>query len=137
MGSPHLNPWFTAALFLALVSGTVGVSLFALGATFNYLVAIFYKRPIRQGCSANPSLNHPWITNLVGWESSSNIWSDPGTFVLLQGWEVTRLWLYLLGSATLVLIGVQLSISWFLMRVLDELSQREMQVLNGIGNGNG
>jgi hypothetical protein len=60
-------------------------------------------------------------------------------FVLLQGWELTRLWLYLLGSAMLVLIGVQLAISWLLMRVLEELSQREMQVLNdrgdGIGNG--
>ena len=57
--------------------------------------------------------------------------------VLLQGWEVARLWMYLLGSATLVLIGIQLSISWLLMRVLDELSQREVQVLNDIGNGNG
>ena len=57
--------------------------------------------------------------------------------VLSQGWEVVRLWLYLLGSAALLLIGIQLSISWLLMRVLEELSQREMQVLNDTGNGNG
>ena len=50
------------------------------------------------------------------------------------GWPVDRLWLYLLGSAMLVLVGVQLMISWVVMRVLEGLSQREMLVaadLNG------
>jgi hypothetical protein len=50
------------------------------------------------------------------------------------GWPVSRLWLYLLGSAMLILIGAQLMISWVLMRVLEGLHQREMLVsadLNG------
>ncbi len=44
----------------------------------------------------------------------------------LSGWDITRLWLYLVGSAMLVLVGVQLVIYWILLRVLDELSQREV-----------
>jgi Na+/proline symporter len=43
-----------------------------------------------------------------------------------NGWEIARLWLYLLASAMLSLIGVQLVIYWILLRVLDELSQREV-----------
>jgi hypothetical protein len=41
------------------------------------------------------------------------------------GWDLSRLWFYLLGSAMLILIGFQLIIYWVLMRVLENLSQRE------------
>jgi hypothetical protein len=137
-GITSLSPWFTATLFLALISGTVGVSLFAMGATFNYLVAIFYKRPIRQGLFGKPIFKPP-LDYQFGWMGIVILifGLTMAAFVLLQGWEVARLWLYLLGSATLVLIGVQLSMSWLLMRVLDELSQREMQFKKGIGNYDG
>src|SRR5690606_17553517 len=40
-GNTSLGPLGVAALFLALVSGVTGVSLFSLGATFNYLVSLF------------------------------------------------------------------------------------------------
>jgi len=46
----------------------------------------------------------------------------------LQGWEAARLWLYLLGAAMFLLIGIQLVIYWLLIRVLDELSQREVEI---------
>jgi hypothetical protein len=49
----------------------------------------------------------------------------------LTGWEIARLWLYLLASAMFILIGVQLVISWILARALEELSEREYQVSNG------
>jgi glycosyltransferase involved in cell wall biosynthesis len=137
-GLTTLSPWFTAALFLALVAGTTGVSLFSLGATFNYLVSIFYKQPIKQGLFGKPifkrSLDHQF-----GWMGILSIIAGLilALVVLLQGWEVSRLWLYLLGSAMLVLIGVQLSISWLLMRVLEELSQREILVLNDLRDRSG
>ncbi|MEJ2353743.1 MAG: glycosyltransferase family 2 protein, partial [Anaerolineales bacterium] len=61
-GITSLSPWGVAALFFALVSGVVGISVFALGATFNYLVSLFYKQPIRQGLFGRPvfktSLDH-------------------------------------------------------------------------------
>jgi hypothetical protein len=43
------------------------------------------------------------------------------------------LWLYLLGSAMLILVGVQLIIYWVLMRVLEELSQRELLARKDMG----
>jgi hypothetical protein len=38
---------------------------------------------------------------------------------------MNRLWFYMLGSAMLILTGVQLFIYWVQMRVLEELSLRE------------
>ena len=43
----------------------------------------------------------------------------------LNGWAMDRLWLYLLGSAMAILVGVQLVLNWVLVRVLAELSRRE------------
>ena len=51
----------------------------------------------------------------------------------LQGWEIARLWLYLMGSAMLVLVGVQLVVYWILARVLEELSQREILAERDLG----
>ena len=42
-----------------------------------------------------------------------------------SGWPVSRLWLWLLGSAMLILVGVQLMVSWTIMRILEGLAQRE------------
>jgi ABC-type nickel/cobalt efflux system permease component RcnA len=44
----------------------------------------------------------------------------------INGWEISRLWLYLVASAMFILVGVQLIVYWILFRVLDELSQREL-----------
>jgi len=46
----------------------------------------------------------------------------------LNGWTIDRLWLYLLGSAMFILVGIELVIFWLLMRVLEELSQRDVLV---------
>ena len=43
----------------------------------------------------------------------------------ISGWDIARLWLYLLGSAMFILVGIQLIIYWILMRALEELSIRE------------
>jgi len=45
------------------------------------------------------------------------------------------LWLWLLGSAMFLLTGVQLVIYWILLRVLDELSQRESQAAEALSPG--
>jgi hypothetical protein len=49
-------------------------------------------------------------------------------------WPMSRLWICLLASAMLILVGLQLIISWVVMRVLEGLNQRELLVsadLNG------
>lgn len=129
-GITTLSPLGVAAVFWALVSAVAGISLFSLGATFNYLVSLFHKRPIRQGLFGKPLLKFP-LDRHFGWMGAVSLLMGlllGATSLVLgvNGWEISRLWLYMVGSAMLILIGVQLMISWILMRVLEELSQREV-----------
>jgi glycosyltransferase involved in cell wall biosynthesis len=131
-GITSLGPWGVAALYFALVAGVTGISVFALGATFNYLVSLFHKRTIRQGLFGRPlfkiSIDHYFgvigVTSII----VGLIIGAISLVLGMNGWEISRLWLYLLGSAMFILVGVQLLIYWVLMRVLEELSQREMLV---------
>jgi hypothetical protein len=128
-GVTTLGPWGVAFLFFSMVSAVTGVSLFALGVTFNYLVSLFYKQPIRQGLFGKPIFKTPldrhfWWMGMAGIGLGIII----GLFSVIlgaNGWEISRIWLYLLGSAMMILVGMQLFIYWVLLRVLDELSQRE------------
>ncbi|NUM44776.1 MAG: glycosyltransferase family 2 protein [Anaerolineales bacterium] len=136
-GVTTLDPWGIAAVFWAVVSGVTGVSVFALGATFNYLVSLFYKQPIRQGLFGKPILN-PSLEYYFGWIGLGVSLVGAGiaitTIVLgFQGWEIGRLWLYFLGSAMFILVGVQLVIYWVLMRVLEELNQRDEFIKKDLG----
>ena len=132
-GITELGTWGTFAVFAALVLAVAGVSIFTLGATFNYLVSLFHKEPIRQGLFGRPIFDPP-LDRQFGWLGALSML---GGLVIasisiglgLSGWPVSRLWLYLLGSAMLVLVGVQLAISWVVMRVLEGLDQREAGVV--------
>jgi hypothetical protein len=131
-GITTIGPWGVFALYWAMISGVAGISIFALGATFNYLVSLFYKRPIRRGLFGR-QIFHPSIDHHFGWMGLLSMFIGivlaVVTLVLgLQGWEVARLWLYLSGSAMFILIGIQLVIYWLLMRVLEDLSQRDSMV---------
>jgi hypothetical protein len=136
-GITTLGPWEVAALFMALVSAVVGISVFALGVTFNYLVSLFYKRPIRQGLFGRPIFNPPLDTHF-GWMGLVGMLAGLVLGIVslvlgIRGWEIARLWLYLLGSAMLFLVGIQLLIYWILLRILDELSQRDTMVEKDLG----
>jgi len=128
-GITHLGYWGVAGLFVGMVSCVCGISIFSLGATFNYLVSLFYKTPIRQGLFGKPIFN-PSLDRHFGWMGlvCSGLGLLSGITVLgfsIGGWDIARLWLYLMGSAMLVLVGFQLVIYWILMRVLEDLSHRD------------
>ncbi len=138
-GVTVLSPWGIAALFLALISTITGVNLFALGITFNYLVALFYKTPIRQGLFGKPIFKTP-LDKQFGWMGIAAILAGLviGLTALglgVQGWEIGRLWFYMVGSAMIFLVGVQLVVYWLLLRILEELSQREILTQQDIGMG--
>ncbi len=129
-GITQLGYWGVVALFIGLVSGVCGVSIFSLGSTFNYLVSLFYKRPIRQGLFGKPIFSSP-LDRQFGWLGCIGLFLGlaigiTGLVLSINGWAIARLWLYLLGSAMMILIGFQLIIYWILMRVLEDLSQREL-----------
>ncbi|MEJ5308877.1 MAG: glycosyltransferase family 2 protein [Anaerolineae bacterium] len=131
-GVNQLGPWGVAGVFAAMIFGLVGFSLFALGATFNYLVALFNKNVVQMGLFGKPIFDPP-LDRSFGW---MGVAATAGGLVLgvvslilgLSGWDITRLWLYLTAGAMLVLMGVQLVIFWVIMRVLDELSRRDILI---------
>jgi glycosyltransferase involved in cell wall biosynthesis len=127
----RLGAWGVTAVFTALIGSVSGISIFALGITFNYLVSIFHKQPIRQGLFRKPIFKTP-INRHFSWLGMLGIFLGiligVGTLTLAinQQWPIQRVWLYLLGSAMSTLVGLQLIIYWVLLRVLEELSQREI-----------
>ncbi len=128
-GVTTLDAWQVYAVFLGTVLSVVGMSLFLLGAMFNYLVALFHKRPVRQGLFGKPIFN-PSLDHHFGWLGLAGMGTGTavslGTFGLsLNGWEIARLWFYQFGSAILIILGLQLCLAWIVMRVLDELAHRE------------
>jgi len=127
-GVTVIGPWGVAALFAGMVAAVVGVSLFALGATFNYLVSLFYRHTIRQGLFGKPIFS-PSLDHQFGWLGLLTIvigLSVAGVALGLgiNGWDVARLWLYLLGSAMFIILGFNLVFYWVIMRILEELSLR-------------
>jgi glycosyltransferase involved in cell wall biosynthesis len=129
-GVTTIGPWGVAALYTALVAAVAGVSIFSLGITFNYLIALFVKRPVRQGLFGKPVFKTP-LDQHFGWMGllSLIVGLVIGIVSLglgIAGWEIGSIWIYLLGSAMTILVGIQLMIYWILLRALDELSQREM-----------
>ncbi len=127
-GTASLGPLGTFAVFGALVSGVTGVSTFALGASFNYLVSLFYNRPIRQGLFRKPLFKQPierlFLPAGLGAGLTGLGVSVISLMLALRGWPVERLWLYLSGSAMAMLVGVQLVMWWLMTSVLRQLSER-------------
>ena len=136
-GVTTLTSTGVVALFLGMISAVAGIDIFALGITFNYLVAIFYKKPIKQGLFGRPIFKTP-LDQQFGWLGLLSI--AAGLLVAavslalgLRGWEIERLWFYLMGSAMIFLVGIQLVVYWLLLRILEELSQRDVLTKQDMG----
>ncbi len=136
-GITTLGPWGVVALYTALISSVAGINIFALGVTFNYLVSLFYRKPIRQGLFGKPIFKTP-LDLQFGWMGMLAVGLGLAIALVslalgVQGWNIDRLWFYLLGSAMLFLAGIQLVIYWLLLRILEELSQREFLTKQDMG----
>ena len=136
-GVTSLDSRWVISLFVALIAAVAGINVFALGITFNYLVALFYKKPIRQGLFGKPIFKTP-LDQQFGWMGIVamvvGLLIGLASLILgVRGWEIERLWLYLLGSAMIFLVGIQLAVYWLLLRILEELSQRESLTRQDMG----
>ncbi len=131
-GITDLGPWGVFAVFASLILAVSGVSVFSLGISFNHLVALFHRRPIHQVnlvtklIGPSPERHFGWMGLVLA--ASGALLAGCSLLLGLNGWEITRLWLWLLGSALLFLVGVQLTLFWTLIQVLDALDQREEQI---------
>lgn len=126
-----------AALFAGLVLASAGVNVFAIGATFNYLVSLFHKRQIRQGLLGRPIFQTPLETHF-GWLGLVSILAGFLVYALAvwQSWTVPDSpapWFAPAASTVLVLTGLNLITSWLLIIVLAELSQRETRAVADLG----
>lgn len=138
-GINQLGPWGIFAVFSAAVLGVAGVSLFSLGAMFNYLVSLFQKKVEQRGLFGKPIFNPPldrqfwWIGGLA---VIAGFAVGVGTLVLgFNGWTLDQLWLWMLASAMSTIVGIQLIVAWIVMRVLEEVSIREVkQASDMLGN---
>jgi peptidoglycan/LPS O-acetylase OafA/YrhL len=102
-------------------------------------VSLFRHQPVRLGLFGAPLFRRP-LERHFGWAGLAAVLAGlavaGGSLALgLHGWAIDRLWLYLVGSALLILVGVQLVVSWVVMRTLHELSDRERQVDRDLAPG--
>lgn len=116
-------------LFGALVLAVAGVTLYTTGTSFSYIVALFHKRPIRQGMFG-PRGNGRKIEKHYWWLGILAILSGVALYIAAVAFDLTNpvlqiSWFVPVVSALLVLTGVQLVSAWSLARVLAELSVRE------------
>lgn len=130
-GVTELSSWAVVGLYAGAVAGMVGVNLFVLGAMFNYLVGLFRGRPVQQGLFGRPIFSTP-LESHFGWLGLTALFIGLAVGAVLiimgvQGWAMTRLWLYGLGSAMLILLGSQLLIYWLVIHVLDELNSQSIR----------
>jgi glycosyltransferase involved in cell wall biosynthesis len=135
-GVTQLGPWGVAGVFAAMLFGVVGFDLFALGATFNYLVALFNRDVVQMGLFGRPIFDPP-LDRHFWWMGLLSLAGGGGFGIVslilgLSGWPVERLWLYLLAGSMGVLLGIQLIVFWIVMRVLEELSKREQAVADDL-----
>jgi len=128
-GITTLGYWGVFSVFIALLMGVAGVSIYSLGVTFNFLVALFHRRPLRQGFFSGRVFERS-LEPYFGWIGIFVILVGAGLGVTAMilgstGWDVSRVWLWLLGSAMFLLMGLQLLISWIVARVLEALAERQ------------
>ncbi len=138
-GSTEIDPLGAFALFWAVVSAVVGISIFAFGATLNYLAGLMRGEEVKLGLFGRP-IFEPSLDHHFGWMGAGSVVVGLAIslLVLIANAGVAQpdfasMFFYFLGSAMFVVIGFQLMISWVLMRVLEEMSKRRQQAARDLG----
>jgi glycosyltransferase involved in cell wall biosynthesis len=123
------SSWPFPRFFGALVLAVAGVTLYTTGTSFSYIVALFHRRPIRQGLLGRRG-NGRRIEKHYWWLGLLAVALGVGTYLVAAVFDLTNpavsaSWFAPVLSALLVLMGVQLVSAWGLARVLAELSLRD------------
>jgi glycosyltransferase involved in cell wall biosynthesis len=131
------SAWPFPRFFGALVLGVAGITLYTTGTSFSYIVALFHRRPIRQGLFG-PRGNGRKIEKHYWWLGLLSVALGGGIYLAAAIFDLTNpansiSWFAPVVSALLVLAGVQLVSAWGLARVLAELSLRDGLAAQDLG----
>ncbi len=123
-------------LFAALVLVVAGVNLFSIGTLFNYVVSLFHHQSIRQGLFGRPVLRKP-LERHFGWIGTLTFAAGFAIYLIaaINNWtapDSPAPWFAPAVSSLLVLTGMQLVASWFLSRVLSDLTTRDAKMQKDI-----
>lgn len=122
----HLSPFFAFAM---LVCGVLGTSIFSLGVMFSYLIAILTHKPVRRGMFGRVIFDPPldyYFGRIGACAALSGILvSGIALWLITQHWTFEELWIWIVLGSLLIVVGAQLCMSYLVIRVLDELAQRE------------
>ncbi len=130
---------FTGLLLAAMTLVLAGVNLFSIGTVFNYIVSLFHHRPIRQGLFGRPVFRKP-LEQRFGHIGIGLLALGFGLFVAGIARNTAQpAWYLLVPGIMFVMTGIQLCTSWLLVKLLTDLSKRDLKVeadlgLNGAGN---
>jgi glycosyltransferase involved in cell wall biosynthesis len=118
------------AAFVMLVCGVSGVSVFSLGITFSYMIAIFTGRPVKRGMFGrvifDPPLDYAFARIGTVLAGAGVVMSVIVLVLFSQSRSLEQLWFWLTFGALLIFVGGQLVMSWIVLRVLEELAKREI-----------
>jgi glycosyltransferase involved in cell wall biosynthesis len=131
------SDWPFPRFFGALVLAVAGVTLYTTGTSFSYIVALFHKRPIRQGLlgprgNGRKIEKHYWWLGLLAILAGVSLYAAAVLFDLTKPSGATP-WFAPVASALLVLTGVQLVSAWGIARLLAELSVRDGLATQDLG----
>ncbi len=124
-----LQSYAPYAAFAMLVLGVLGTSVFSLGVMFSYLIAIFTHKPVRRGMFGRVIFDPPldYYFGRIGAIAalSGIVISGIALALVAQEWTFEDMWFWLVFGSLLIVVGAQLGMSYLVIRVLDELAQRE------------
>jgi hypothetical protein len=127
-GITELDPLGVLSVYSSLVFGVAGVSICVLAIIFDQLVGLFHRKSVKRNRFTR-LISPLFRGRRFGWLGLVLVFLGSGIAVSavslgLTGWPIDRLWLWLIGSALFLLVGIQLLISWLILRVLEALRER-------------
>lgn len=125
---------YAALIFIAMTLLIVAVNLFSIGTVFNYIVSMLHRRPVRQGLFGRPMFRKP-LEQRFG--SLGALLALVGVVLFIAATlanSTEPAWPLLVLSAMFVMTGIQLMTSWLLVKVLGQLTQRDLKIASDLGS---
>jgi glycosyltransferase involved in cell wall biosynthesis len=124
---------YTGLLLGAMTLVLASVNLFSIGTVFNYIVSLFHHRPIRQGLFGRPMFRRP-LEQRFG--HIGILLLAVGVAVFVAGIirdSLQPAWYLLVPGVMFFMTGIQLCTSWLLVKLLTDLSKRDLKVEADLG----